>query len=283
MAMTDEEYRETRRREWDAAGKNYGNVLGAALVDLMAQANAQIFKYAEIKAGDSVLDVGTGPGSPALDAAAFVGPTGKIVGVDFAPSMIQGAKRRAKDMGVANAEFFEMDAEAMSFADNSFDVIISRYGYPHFTNAVQALKESYRVLKPGGRLSAAMHGAVDRNPYFTGPLIALRPFQPTPMVVTDRGPFFFHETHLLEAAMKQAGFKDFRVFTVDTTIRIENFDKYLEAQKAGGAAVRRAVALVPEARRAEAEEAAWNALQKYVTGNTGVLPAQYMMGVGTKS
>jgi hypothetical protein len=88
---------------------------------------------------------------------------------------------------------------------------------------------------------------------------------------------------LLEAAMKQAGFKEPRVFAVDTTIRIENFDKYLEAQKAGGAAVRRAIALVPEDRRAEAEKAAWNALQKYVTGNTGILPAQFTMGVATKA
>src|SRR3546814_12080292 len=93
-----------------------------------------------------------------------------LTGIDSAPSMIATARRRAREAGVENAAFVEMEAECLTFPDDSFDAIISRYGYPHFTDAVQALRESYRVLRAGGRFAAAMHGAVAANPYFTAPV-----------------------------------------------------------------------------------------------------------------
>src|SRR3546814_13764274 len=86
-----------------------------------------------------------------------------LTGIDSAPSMIATARRRAREAGVENAAFVEMEAECLTFPDDSFDAIISRYGYPHFTDAVQALRESYRVLRAGGRFAAAMHGAVAAN------------------------------------------------------------------------------------------------------------------------
>jgi SAM-dependent methyltransferase len=280
--MTDEDYRTIRRREWDEAGKRYNNLSAGPLADLMRQANAQIFKYAALSSGQNVLDVGTGPGSPALEAVAFVGSSGKVTGIDSAPSMIEAARRRAKEAGVENAAFFEMEAENLTFPDNSFDAIISRYGYPHFTNAVQALKESHRVLRPRGRIAAALHGAVERNPYFTAPVLALKKFHLNPTAITDRGPFFFHAPDLLESAMRQAGFDDAKAYAHDGEIIIEDFAKYWDAQKAGGAAVRRALDAVPPERRAEGEQAALAAMSKYVSNNRGVFPAQIVIGVGTK-
>src|SRR3546814_19335033 len=90
--------------------------------------------------------------------------------------MIATARRRAREAGVENAAFVEMEAECLTFPDDSFDAIISRYGSPHFTDAVQALRESYRVLRAGGRFAAAMHGAVAANPYFPAPVLALTTF-----------------------------------------------------------------------------------------------------------
>src|SRR3546814_5234131 len=113
-----------------------------------------------------------------------------LTGIDSAPSMIATARRRAREAGVENAAFVEMEAECLTFPDDSFDAIISRYGYPHFTDAVQALRESYRVLRAGGRFAAAMHGAVAANPYFTAPVLALKTFHSDPAPITDRGPFY---------------------------------------------------------------------------------------------
>src|SRR3546814_20203061 len=91
-----------------------------------------------------------------------------------------------------------MEAECLTFPDDSFDAIISRYGYPHFTDAVQALRESYRVLRAGERFAAAMHGAVAANPYLPAPVLALKTFHSDPSQLPDSGPFNFHEPVLLE-------------------------------------------------------------------------------------
>ncbi len=83
-----------------------------------------------------------------------------------------------------------------------------------------------------------------------------------PKSVTDRGPFFFHDPALLAARMKEAGFAEVNVYAHDTSIVIEDFATYWDAQKGGGAAVRRALDAVPPERRAEGEQAALAALQK---------------------
>lgn len=282
MTMSDEDYRRARKQEWDEAGKRYGGLAVGALADLSAQAAAKVLELAALRNGETVLDVGTGPGGPALDAAPHVAPDGKIVGIDFAPSMIAAARKRAGELGIGNAEFVEMEAEQLGFPDNSFDAIISRYAYPHFTNALLALKESLRVLRPGGRLVAAMHGAAGSNPYFGAPIAALTRFHPNPAPITERGPFAFSEPGSLEAAMTAAGFSDVTVHVHDTTIVVDRFDNYWTAQKAGGAAIRRALDRVPEARRPEAEAAALASMAQYVTGNVGTFPAQIIVGVGRK-
>lgn len=283
MTLSDEEYRVKRRAEWNEAGKRYVHLSVGALADLSRQAAGQVFKLVDIKSGEKVLDVGTGAGSPALEAAPFVGPTGSIVGIDSAASMIEAARRRAKELGIGNAEFFEMEGERMSFPDGSFDVIISRYAYPHFTDASAAFRESCRVLRRGGRLGAAMHGDTELNPYVCAPIAALGKFHLNPSSMTERGPFALHTPALLEAELKKAGFIDVRTLAYDTTIVVDDFDAYWAAQKAGGAAVRRALDAVPEPHRAEAEAAALASMAGYVSNNRGTFPAQIVVGTGVKS
>src|SRR3546814_996365 len=117
----------------------------------MRQATEEIFRNAALAPVQNLLDVGTGAGSPALEAIALVGPAGKVTGIDSAPSMIATARRRAREAGVENAAFVEMEAECLTFPDDSFDAIISRYGYPHrseeHTSELQSLMRiSYAVF-----------------------------------------------------------------------------------------------------------------------------------------
>jgi SAM-dependent methyltransferase len=280
--MSDDDYRRKRRQEWDEAGKRYDKLATGALADLSAQAAAKVLEFAKLRDGETVLDVGTGPGSPALEAIPYVSPNGRVVGIDFAPSMIATAQKRAAELGVANAEFREMEAEQLGFPDGTFDAAISRYAYPHFTNARLALKETLRVLRPGGRLVAAMHGAAEANPYFGGPIAALTRFHEDPSPITERGPFGLSEPGSLEAAMTAARFRDVTVHVHDTTIVVDDFDRYWTAQKAGGAGIRRALAKVPEDRRPEAEAAALASMQPYVVDNRASFPAQIIVGIGWK-
>lgn len=278
----DERYRASRRTEWTAAGRAYGTLAASTLAELMTIANAAIFDIARLKPGERVLDLATGAGSPAIEAASQVAPGGSVLGIDSASTMVASARRRAVDEGVRNVTFEVMEAEQLDLAQGSFDVAISRYGLPHFTNSREALRETLRVLRPGGRLIAAMHGAVAKNPYFTAPVLALQKFHHSPEPITERGPFFYHDPGLLDAALRFAGFVDVVVKVVDGEVTIPDFTAYWESQKNGGAAVRRALDGVPAVRRDEAEKAALAALAPYVSGNRGVFPARIVVGSAWK-
>ncbi len=107
---------------------------------------------AGIRAGQHVLDLASGTGDLAMRFAGLVGPDGKVVMSDINPAMLAEGRKRMIDAGhVANVEFLEINAEAIPFEDNSFDCVTIGFGLRNVTDKDQALREMYRVLKPGGR------------------------------------------------------------------------------------------------------------------------------------
>ncbi|MCS6930337.1 MAG: arsenite methyltransferase [Saprospiraceae bacterium] len=110
-------------------------------------------EYAHIQPGDVVLDLGCGAGNDAFVARAETGETGKVIGVDFTPSMIHKARKNAEKLGYTNVEFREGDIEDLPVADNSVDVVISNCVLNLVPNKAKAFAEMLRVLRPGGRFS----------------------------------------------------------------------------------------------------------------------------------
>jgi arsenite methyltransferase len=107
---------------------------------------------AALNSGETVLDLGSGAGFDVFLAAQAVGKTGKVIGVDMTPEMIEKARRKAEEGGYDNVEFRLGEIEELPVADESVDVVLSNCVINLAPDKGKVFRESYRVLKSGGRL-----------------------------------------------------------------------------------------------------------------------------------
>jgi len=107
---------------------------------------------ASLQAGETVLDLGSGAGFDALLAARAVGATGRVIGVDMTPAMIEKARRNAATVGATNVEFRQGTIEALPVENDTVDVIISNCVINLSPEKSKVFAEAFRVLRPGGRL-----------------------------------------------------------------------------------------------------------------------------------
>lgn len=108
---------------------------------------------ADLKPGETVLDLGSGAGFDAFLAAKSVGKEGKVIGIDMTPEMIKKAKKNADKMGVDNVEFRLGEIEELPVPDNSVDVVLSNCVINLSPDKRAVFGELFRILKPGGRIS----------------------------------------------------------------------------------------------------------------------------------
>jgi SAM-dependent methyltransferase len=128
----------------DLAGVSEGAIAGLACGNPIA--------HAKPRPGETVLDLGSGPGLDCFIAAKTVGPEGSVVGVDMTPEMIDRARRAASDGGFENVEFRLGEIENLPVADSSVDIVISNCVVNLSPDKARVFREAFRVLRAGGRL-----------------------------------------------------------------------------------------------------------------------------------
>jgi len=129
------------------------NVPDTAVESFAGVANP--WKMGRLAAGERVLDLGSGAGTDSLIAAQMVAPNGRVTGIDMTPAMLAKARAAVAELGVANVEFVEAEAEHLPFADESFDVVVSNGVIDLIPDKDAVFSELYRVLAPGGRIQIA--------------------------------------------------------------------------------------------------------------------------------
>lgn len=110
-------------------------------------------EFAQIKKGDTVLDLGSGAGNDCFVARAIVGTEGKVIGLDFSDAMLEKARENVKKLGFTNVEFVKGDIEEMPIASDLVDVVVSNCVLNLVPDKEKAFSQIYRVLKPNGHFS----------------------------------------------------------------------------------------------------------------------------------
>ena len=182
---------------------------------------------AQVAPGQRVLDVACGTGASTVAAAGRVAPGGAVIGLDANHEMLAVARRKTADI-----EWRDGRAESLPFAAESFDAVISQFGLMFFDDRAAALREMWRVLRPGGHLAVAVCDALDRSPGYAALAALLQRLFGPPVADAFRAPFVLGDEATLLALCDQAGIVDAKVGRREGTVRFASIDDLVSTERA---------------------------------------------------
>ena len=175
-----------------------------------------------------MLELAAGIGETGFEAAAIIGERGRLLSTDFSPAMLAAARRRGAELGVENVEYREIDAQRIELDDDSVDGVLCRLGYMLMPDPAAALAETRRVLRPGGRVTLAVWGTMEQNPFFTVVAISLVQHGHMPPPEPPGPPVFsMASAERTTALLEGAGFSTVRTEAVPVRFEIPDVEEYL--------------------------------------------------------
>lgn len=218
--------RRIQRYGWDRAAREYETLWREQL----APAQAKLLACAALRPGEHVLDVACGTGLVTFAAAGAVGAAGGALGVDISGRMIAAATRRAEERLASNVSFARMNAEGLELAHASFDVALCALGLMYVPDPLLAMREMYRVLRPGGRAVVAVWG--ERSRCGWAPVFQIVDDE----VASEVCPLFFRlgQREALARLCADAGFAAIEEHRIEAVLGYPDADSACDAAFLGG-------------------------------------------------
>jgi SAM-dependent methyltransferase len=222
------EYREASLQQWSTVAPDWGELIDR--VDRQLRRSAEwMIDAVELKPGDRVLELAGGPGTLSLVAGQAIGDEGTVICTDFAEPMVEAARQRAAAEGATNTEHRMADAEAIDMPDGSVEVVLCRMGYMLMADPATALRESARVLAPGGRLALAVWSDRGSNPWAAIPMGAIMQYLGAPPPPPDApGLFALADEQRLQNLLAEAGLTSVRTELLDDRVEYESPEQWVE-------------------------------------------------------
>src|SRR6267154_3419131 len=252
---------------------------------MFAGITAGLVADAEIVRGQTVLDVATGPGEPALSVAAMVGAEGKVCGIDPVAGMVEAARRAAERLAIKNVEFEVASADQLPFAADTFDAVISRFGVMFFPSPVDGVREMLRVLKPGRKLALAVWHFTENNPFHYSLSRVIDRYVKSPPLAPDAlDAFRFATPGKLRTILNEAGATSVSErllqFPIEASISLEDFwTLRIEMSEK----LREKIARLSNDHLAKVKRESLESLGEYCTNSGISFPAEVLIVSGAKA